>query len=81
MKYNSNEDYFSLIKHKIEEANEEILDFRRFSRRSFDLEKIKIYNKNLKSKLSFNEPIINENSSFNNKINVNKGKDNISIIN
>lgn len=48
--YEINEDYFSFIRNKIEEANDEILDYRRFSRRSFDIEKLKFNNKNLKMK-------------------------------
>jgi len=48
--YKINEDYFSFIRNKIEEANDEILDYRRFSKRSLDIEKIKFNNKNLKIK-------------------------------
>lgn len=48
--YEINEEYFSFIRNKIEEANDEILDYRRFSRRSFDIEKLKFNNKNSKMK-------------------------------
>jgi len=50
MDYEINEDYFSFIRNKIEEANEEILDYRRFCRRSFDLNKINIDKQILKLK-------------------------------
>lgn len=59
MDYEINEDYFSFIRNKIEEANEEILDYRRFCRRSVDLNNIKINNKIFKLKNKSHSSLIN----------------------